>query len=230
MEMTLDQLKTEWAARDRLLQVSIRLHGRLLRESFVDKHRTRMERLAAGGNFELLFALPFLAFFGWFIARHIAQPEFLLPAVALQAWTLVFAVLGIQQRQKLQNLDYGQPVIELQRSVERLKIARLATFKWAFLTGQLLWWVPFVLVLFKGLFGVNLYTVSTFMPRFIACNILFGVAAIPCAIWASRRIGDRCGGSERFRKFTDGIAGRDIAAAREFLDRLARLERGETSD
>ena len=225
MEMTLDQLRAEWAARDRQLQDSMRLHGLLLRESFLDRHRSEIERLSLRGNFEFVFAIPFLAFFGWFIAHHFTQPEFLLPALALQAWTLMFAVLGVHQRQALQNLNYGQPVIELQRSIERLKITRLTTFKWAFLTGQLLWWVPFVLVLFKGLFGVNLYTVSAFMPRFIACNILFGVAIIPCAIWVSRRIGGRFGGSERFRKFTDGLAGRDIAVAREFLDRLARFER-----
>lgn len=112
-----------------------------------------------------------------------------------------------------------------QSQIEQIKIARLTTFKWAFLTGQLLWWIPFVLVLFKGLLGVDLYTVSAFMPTFIAWNIGFGVAFIPVALWASKLLVGKLGGLPKFQKFTDGIAGSDVVAAREFMVKLAEFER-----
>jgi len=191
MTLTLDDLKTEWMARDRQLETQLRMNTLMLRETLLEKHSANLGNATSGNVFQILFTIPFLAFFGWFIARHLDQPAFLLPAVLLQAWTVVMLALNIHQRSQLRGLDYGRPVLELQREVEQIRITRLNTFKWAFLTGQLLWWIPLVLVLFKGLLGVNLYTVSNFMPTFIAWNIAFGVAFIPFALWASRRLAGR---------------------------------------
>lgn len=214
MNLTLDDLKTEWMARDRQWETQLRMNTLMLRDTILEKHSAHLGRATSGNVLQILFSIPFLAFFGWFIARHIDQPAFLLPAVLLQAWTVAMLALNIHQRSQLRGLDYGRPVLELQSQIEQIKIARLNTFKWAFLTGQLLWWIPFVLVLFKGLLGVNLYTVSAFMPTFIAWNIAFGVAFIPFALWASKQLAGRLGKSPRFQKFTDGIAGRDVVVAR----------------
>ena len=225
MNFTLDDLKTEWMARDRQLESQLRVNTLLLRETLLQKHSFDLGRATAGNMGQILFTVPFLAFFGWFITRHIDQPAFLLPALLLQVWTVVMLALSIHQRSQLRGLDYGRPVLELQSQVEQIKIARLNTFKWAFLSGQLLWWIPFVMVLFKGLFDVNLYTVSAFMPQFIAWNIAFGVAFIPFALWASRHLVGRLGESPRFQKFTDGIAGSDVVVARIFLGKLAQFGR-----
>ena len=224
MNLTLDDLKNEWLARDRQLESSLRMNTLLLREALLEKHSTRVGRATTGSLFQILFSIPFLAFFGCFISRHIDQSAFLIPAVLLQIWTVVMLALTIQQRGALRDLDYSRPVVALQGEIEQIKIARLRTFKWAFLTGQLLWWIPFVLVVFKAL-GVDLFTVSAFMPRFIAWNLAFGVAFIPFALWASKLLVGRLGSSPRFQQFTDSIAGSDIAVARGFLAKLAQFER-----
>ena len=229
MNLTLDDLKTEWMARDRQLETQLRMNTLLLREALLEKHSAHLGRATAGNVFQILFSIPFLAFFGWFIARHLDQPAFLLAEVLFSVPTVVMLALNIHQRSQLRSLDYGRPVVELQSQIEKIKITRLNTFKWAFLTGQLLWWIPFVLVLFKGLLGVNLYTVSAFMPTFIAWNIAFGIAFIPFALWVSKLLSGRLGGSPRFQKFTDGIAGSDVVVAREFLNKLARFRREESA-
>lgn len=224
MNLTLDDLKTEWLARDRQLDASLRMNTLLLRETLLEKHSANVSR--AGGNlFQILFSIPFLAFFGWFISRHLNEPAFLVPAVLLQAWTVTMLALTIHQRMQLRNLDYGRPVLELQGQIEQIKIVRVSMFKWSFLTGQLLWWIPFTLVLVKGLLGVNLYTISPFMATFIAWNLAIGIAFIPLALWVSKLLVGRLGNSPRFQKFTDGIAGSDVVVAREFLAKLARFER-----
>lgn len=225
MNLTLDDLKTEWMARDGQLETQLRMNTLLLRDTLLQKHSGKLGRPTAGNVLQILFSIPFLAFFGWFIARHIDQPTFLVPAVLLQAWTVVMLALTMHQRSQLRGLDYGRPVLELQSQIEQIKIARLNSFKWAFLTGQLLWWIPFVLVLFKGLLGVNLTTTSAFMPTFIACNIAFGVAFIPFALWASKQLAGQLEGSPRLQKFTDRIAGSDVVVARAFLGKLARFGR-----
>lgn len=225
MNLTIEDLRSEWNERDRKLDESIRINTWLLRESYWEKHRSKIGIAGLGGWLEVLFSIPALIFFGWFISRHFDQPKFLLPALMLQVWTVTMLVLGIRQRGALRSMDYGRPVMELQRQIEVIKITRLGVFKWAFLTGQILWWTPFVIVLFKGLLDIDLYAASEFMPIVLAWNIAFGLAFIPIAIWASRRLVGRLGASPRFARFTDTIAGYDLAVARKFLEKLARFER-----
>lgn len=47
----------------------------------------------------------------------------------LQIWTVTMLALNIRHRGALRRLDYGRPVIELQRQIEEIKIARLGVFK-----------------------------------------------------------------------------------------------------
>jgi hypothetical protein len=133
-------------------------------------------------------------------------------------------IAGIRQRQAMRELDLGEPLVALQRKRETLKLQRLRAFRWAFLTGQVVWSVPFVIVLFKGVLGVNLHAASDFMPRFFAWKIAAGLLFIPFALWLTDRYGAILRRTKWGERFTDMLAGADIAAARAFLDRLARFE------
>jgi hypothetical protein len=104
-----------------------------------------------------------------------------------------------------------------------LRIARIRSFNRAFLTGQIVWWIPFVVVAFAGAFGVNLYCSPKFRT-FATWNIAGGIAFIPLAIWLLRRYGERLSRSSSVRHIADSIAGGDIAAAREYLKKLRRFE------
>jgi hypothetical protein len=137
---------------------------------------------------------------------------------------IVVSGIGIAQRQAFLDLDYGAPATATQKALEALKIARVRTFAWAFLTGQVVWWVPFMIVLFKGVLGVDLYA-TDFMRQFMAINVAAGLLFIPFAIWACGRISGRLEGSSALARLIDAIAGRDIVAARAFLGKLAEFER-----
>ena len=222
--MNLDDLKNAWAARDKKLEESIRLNTRLLRESFLDKHRESIRKRGPFGAFEMGVWIASVILLGAFLAAHYGEMKFFIPALFLDGWVIVMGILGIRQRMALHEIDYGQPLLAVQKQFETLKIARMRTFQWAFLTGQVLWWIPFTIVLFKGMLGVDLYSVNAFMPWFIACNIVGGLLFIPLAIWGSRRLAPRLQRSTVFQRLTDRVAGRDIAAARTFLKELARFE------
>ena len=56
-------------------------------------------------------------------------------------------------------------------------------------------------------------------------DIAFGAAFIPFALWASKHLAGRLGGSPWFQKFTDGIAGSDVMVAKAFLGKLERFGR-----
>ena len=55
MNLTLDDIKNEWLARDRQLETSLRMNTLLLRETLLDKHSTRVGRATTGSLFQILF-------------------------------------------------------------------------------------------------------------------------------------------------------------------------------
>jgi hypothetical protein len=221
--MNLDILRTEWAARDQKLESMLRLNTRLLHEAFLDKGRAEIERKNDFGIFSMFVWVGTLIAVGIFMANHVGEMRFFLPALLIQAWTLATGVEGLLQRAALRELDYAQPTLAVQKQLEALRIRRLQSFKWAFLTGQIVWWIPLVIVVLRAL-GGDIYA-SEWMRQFMAINVAVGLLFIPVAIWACRRVAGRFGGSKALASFTDAIAGRDVVAARNFLERLARFER-----
>jgi hypothetical protein len=159
-----------------------------------------------------------------FIAGHAYQAEFLLPALALLAWCSIMAVLSLRQRAALGKLDFSQALVGVQRQFEELSMQRLGQFKWAFLSGLVVWWVPFAIVVFKGVFGLNLYAWSTGMPGFLAFNLLASLCCIPLALWGARLAGRRWQHLPRFQRLCDSLAGNDLQEARALIDRLAEFD------
>jgi hypothetical protein len=225
MTPDLDLLRAEWAARDSRLVQAIRVNTWLLKDSLLERHRAQVGKVRATRVFGMALDIAWLATLGVFLAHHVGEPRFFIPALLVQAWSVTMFALAIHQRQALRNLDYGAPLVVLQGRLEALRMARMRTFQWALLSGQVVWWVPFAIVVFKGLLGVDLYTVSAFMPGFIAWNIAAGLAFIPLAMWVAKRYGERLQRFSFMRGLADSVAGRDIAEARAFLARLAQFER-----
>jgi hypothetical protein len=58
---------------------------------------------------------------------------------------------------------------------------------------------------------------------YAAWNIAGGIAFVPLAICLSRRYSNRLARSSIVRRIADSIAGRDIAAARDVLEKLRRF-------
>jgi len=106
----------------------------------------------------------------------------------------------------------------------RLRLERARTVQWALLTGQLVWWIPLAIVAFKGLLGVDLYTVSAFMPTFMAINLAVGVVFIPVALLSARVIGPLLADTRFSRSLIDAITGRDLAEAQAMAKRIGSFQ------
>jgi hypothetical protein len=221
--VNIEDLRDEWTLRNAKLEQMLQLNTRMLRESWLERHRADVGG-TGHGVVEVLVSVPVLFLLGNFAADHVGQWRFFLPAVALHVWTVVMLATGIFQRAALRKVDYGRPVLELQRELLMLRRQRITTFKWAFLTGQVLWWIPLMIVLFKAVFGVDLFELSDFMRSFIAINLLAGLAFIPLALWLTRRYGQRLERVGALRRIVDSLAGSDMRRANAFLERLARFE------
>ena len=222
--MDLDDLKTEWAKRDQALQQSLKQQTTLMRDMLVEKQLGKLRRHQIVGVIEFLFYLVFIIGFGAFLASTWGRWEFFIPALFLDIWTIAMGALTLAERTRLQEVDFTAPVLEIQKRLAALQAERARAFQWAFLTGQVLWWIPFVIVLFWGFLHIDLYRVSAFMPVFIMSNIVVGLALIPVLWWVSRRLGPWLAQSTIGRSVLDGVTGRDLAEARAIAQRQARFE------
>ncbi|HEX4333346.1 MAG TPA: hypothetical protein VH040_14485 [Usitatibacter sp.] len=223
MSVTLEELRDEWNDRSRRMDERLRLTAHVLRDDWTQRHRERVRAFRPLGPFAMAVWIATLALLGLFMATHANSPSLFLTALVMDLWVIATGVTGLRQQGALARLDYGRPVVELQAEVENLRIARIRAFNVSFLTGQIVWWIPFAVVLVAELFGVNLYHSAQFRA-FAAWNIAFGIAVIPMAMWLARRYGERLAHSSAVRQVADSIAGRDIVAAREYLEKVRRFE------
>lgn len=223
--MNFEDIKRDWQMRDQQLQETIKLNTKWLRMSYIEKNGNGSRRWAM---FLFLAGLPCYVLtmdgLGFFVAHHIAEIKFVAPALALFAWCAVMFIVRIFQFSAIRKIDWGQPVMVVQKRLAQLKVARLRTLKWGLMTGVLLWWIPFLIVIAKAIANIDLYVVA---PHFLAYQ--FGASMVLAAVigvigWIARRYSDRWPLSKLTGAFLDSIAGQDLASANQFLHQLSNFD------
>jgi hypothetical protein len=91
-------------------------------------------------------------------------------------------------------------------------------FRWLFLTGQIVWWIPFLITSLQMLFRVDAYRYLS--PGFILVNILAGLALVPLSLLVLRRFRFATGASW-YERLADVIAGQSLAEAQRQAEALA---------
>lgn len=209
--MDMDTFQQKWAEQDRKLDVSIRLNRQLLMASNMTYVQSPLRRFAFFQMLEALAGVAVAMMTGQFIYAHWHEPRFVLPAVALHIWVIANVAASVRQAVMAVQIDYAKPIAVIQKQLESLRVLRISVIRWDLLTGQIVWWVPFMIVAFKSFWGVDAYRV--FGETFLTVNMLFGLALIPLAIWLSRKFGERMGRSVIVKGLVTAIAGYNLNAA-----------------
>ncbi len=220
--MELDDLKQKWAEQDAKLEKSIRLNTRLLRESGMTRVGAALAPLSWGIAVEGILNLAVVLLLGSYLGDHIGQPRLAAPAALLLVCAIAILAAGIRQWVALRTIDYGAPVVAIQKRLAALRVSRLRTTKWIFLASPLLW-APMLVVGFHALTGMDPY--AFLFGWWLAGNLLFGLVFLLGMLWLSRRFGGRW---ERFpvvQRLMDAIAGRSLLAAHGALEEIERFER-----
>ncbi len=220
--MELDALKEKWAEYDRKLDVSIRLNRQLLMAANMNRLRSPLRRFAFSVGLGGLIGLIGPVILGRFIYQHWAEPRFALPAVVLHLWVIASVAASIRQMAMALRIDYDQPIAVIQKQLESLRVLRIRVTQWALLTGQVVWWMPFLIVALKGLWDLDAY--KLFGTAFLLTNLAVGLATIPLAIWASKKFGDRMGRSPIIQRLMRELAGYNLNAATARLATLSEFE------
>jgi hypothetical protein len=218
--MDLDELRTRWTEHDQKLEAGIRLNRRILCTVQLGRTKSALNRLTV---FTVLHAAMWVACIvglGDFVYEHASSPRLAVAAASLDLYAVVFLSALIRQIAAVRRIDYGLPVARIQKQLEELRVMRIRTVQWGVLAG-LVAWTPFAIVVLKAVLGVDLYQ---FGPAWVWTNLLFGLAAIPLAIWLSKKFAGRAGRSPFLQGVMADIAGTSLNAAATSLAALAEFE------
>src|SRR5271154_5815979 len=223
--MELDDLKRRWEEHDRKLDASLRLNRRLLEQSVLARAEASLRRLSRWLWIELALDLVPVLWLGSFLADHIGQPRFWIPAAALDVFAIGTVIALAREAFGIRSVDYAAPIVESQARVEAAKVRRIRATQWTLALAPLLW-TPLLIVALEGFLRVDAY--AALGGVYLAANVLFGLAVLGFAIWASRRWAGRLKGPLA-RRLARALAGQSLADAQAFLGTLDRFARDETA-
>jgi hypothetical protein len=213
-----DELQEKWAEHDRKLDALIWLNRRILGAATRDRARPLLKRLAVLLGFESIVQLAVIVALGSFLGSHIREPRFALPAAVLHLFAIASLATMVRHMILALRIDFGGPVAKIQREIEALRVMRIRFVLATLFAGPLLW-MPLLVVVLRGVFGLDAY--ALFGVPWIAANLAFGIAFAAAALWAWKRFGDRPSRSPILQPILRGLAGYNLGRAIRFLTEIS---------
>src|SRR5882672_8369921 len=105
--MNLDDLKNRLAEQDAKLDQALRLNTMAVRELQLSKTKSSLRGLVRGVVFELVLTFVAVVWLGNFIAGHLGEPRFLLPAVLIDVCFIALLGSCIRQLAVVGSLNYS---------------------------------------------------------------------------------------------------------------------------
>jgi hypothetical protein len=219
--MDLDELKRLWQEQDKKLDTVLRLQARLIAAPAQRRAVSALGRAAWAWGIEAVLNFLVVAWLASFAADHLFEPRFYIPAAWLALGSLLLVIAGARQVVELRCLDLSLPVVEIQKRLERLRMARARTLKWTLLLSPLAW-TPMCIVGLRALTGFDAY--AHLDPAYLWGNVLVGLAAIPVGYGIARWLSARVHRSPVLRAILDDVGGHSFARAARFLSAAQALE------
>jgi hypothetical protein len=209
--MDFNELKLAWETIDRRLGTAVSLNRQLVIAARMGRVKTPLRHLTVALSLEAVCAFCIVSGLGQFIFRHAGEPRFEWPAVLLDAWMIALLAGTIRQLFVIFRIDYDQPVVEVQKQIGDLRLLRLRIIRWSLITGQIVWWLPFLVVACKAFFDLDAYRI--FGSRFFYINLWAGAAMVSLSIWLSKKFSRRLEHSPFLQKIARHIEGNYIDKA-----------------
>ena len=215
---TLEEMEAAWKVQSAKLDQVTLLVADQVRHENVSRVKVPLRSLVVSLWLEIALSAAGMLVMGNFLANHVTQARFVWPAVLIDVWFGAALIAAVRQILTATKINYDEPIAGFQRQLARLRILRLKTFRWLFLTGQIVWWMPFLIVSLQMLFGVDAYRYLT--PGFIMTNMLAGLALILLLLQVLKRFRFAAKASW-YKRLADVIAGQSLAEAQRQADIVA---------
>jgi hypothetical protein len=220
--MELEDLRRLWQELDRKLDASLRLDERILAEAVVSRAQAASRRSGRGILVEIVLgAIPVL-WLGSFLADHIREPRFWIAAAVLDVFAVASLASLLRQQALLRGIDWSGPVAGIQRAIAEIRVRRVRVTKWTLMLAPLVW-TPMLVVALRGFLGVDVYHAFEGAGLFLAANLLFGLAFLAAAVWASRRFSERLHRVPFVRRLLRDLGGRSLGEAEGVVASIHRF-------
>lgn len=212
--MELDDLKATFQTLNANLERQNALNLALLRESRKEKVRHGLRPLVWGQAIQMALGLLLALLSAGFWTAHRQVPHLLLAGLAMHAYGLVMILFGARMQVLIHAVDFGAPVLEIQKRLARLRRFYVVGGMWIGLPWFLLW-LPFMTMVFMGLFGADMWVNA---PGVYALGAAIGVGGLGLTFAFHRWALGRPGLS---KKLEASAAGTSLNRAQALLDELA---------
>lgn len=220
--MELDELKSAWQRLDRRVEELTALNRQLLTGAATRRARWRLAPVMIGSVLNIIAGLVFAVMCGAFWTAHLDKPGVVIAGLALHVASIGLVVIGAVRLTLALQVDYSQPVLEIQRALAKLQQWETRSFLVAWLGGWLVVCAAFIVAV-ATLTGIDLWQVA---PSYVLLSLVVSLAGglVPLLLhgWARRR------GGRLATWFDAFMLNRNIARASEAvaeIDDFARSAR-----
>jgi hypothetical protein len=217
--MELDDMKASWALINQRLEQQQVLNLQIFKDNKLDRANRALRPLKWGQMLQIAAGAYFMLQWGPYWLAHRDATHLMICGMAMHAYGLM-AVLTAARNLYLQSrLDYGVPVLEIQRRVAALRSWRLREALLYGVTGCVIW-VPALLLGFASV-GVDVWRNA---PDVVLWNLAASVGCI-ALLYGFVRF-SRLPGRERLRAWLDDtVVGRSVRNTQALVEEIARFER-----
>ena len=222
--MELDDLKSAWKDIGQRLEGmdgALRMSLRAAKSGTLERTRTKLQLVRLVLWYEIAAGVVAALLIGSYLADHLGTMRFAVPAALLHLGAILTIAVAARQLAGLAAVDFGGPVVAIQRRLGELRLLRARANRWLILSAPLLW-ALLVIVVPHALIGLDVY--SAFGLPWIGCNLAHGVAVVAAAVALTRRPPAWLRDSAFLRWLGDDLTGRRIATASGVLDEIASFE------
>lgn len=220
--MQLDDMKGAWAAHGAMLERSLAIDEKLLRETMLRKVRVALRPYALCRALEVALGIAVTLAVAPVLVAHAGELRYLVVGGALLLFTVGITALSAYLLVNVLQLDQSGPVTRLQRDVERIKLVEYLSLKWALLGGILLW-LPALLLPFEALTGVD--ALARVDLLYLSLNLLVGLVVLGIGLVLSKKYVERADAKPWARRLLDALSGRGLRTAAGHLAELSKFER-----
>jgi len=214
----LDELKSAWQTLNRNLERQQTLALHQFKETKLARFRSGLRPLAAGEIIQLICGAILAGLSGQFWMKHFDAYHLMAYGILLHAYGLMLAGFAVRDLILIHQIDYGAPVVAIQKQIAALRAWHLRTGMWFAIAGCFIW-IPLVLVIFYWL-GADVWSAK---PQVVYWFLMNGAVAVGLAftlVYLTRH------GQGRFAKYLRASGpGRSVQRAEAALAEIAQFEK-----
>ena len=149
-----------WKQNESLLDQSIKLNTKLLKEVKLDQAKSSLQRLLFLPVSTLVFFILAASYSLHFAVTHHATWYFAFSGAVVTFFSLLFILSSARQLRQILSIDYHAPVVKLQKRMAQIKVSVVHNLR---IAAWMLPFSPFIgLFFFKVLFEVDLAAAVNF--------------------------------------------------------------------